>query len=255
MKKNAFLTLFILLLFLRGNAQSVRYDHRYNQLYEGFYKISIGFKFSPALSMNSLDASGDFKGMQSVSSKLGGSIGPIADLYLNETTALSTGLLYTLKRVDYALPDTISFYKQELFHQKPLSAEEKRNINAAFNLHCLQIPLTLKVFSDGLLSDCPAYLQFGGIFNLKVKESAINKGSNPIAQYQERLPETTAVFRPYHFSVMIGFGGETCLKGSNDSFFFGMQYQKGISKINNVDSFSNLITNNGMLMLDFGFKF
>lgn len=253
MKKNAFLTLFILLLFLRANAQSVRHDHRFNNLYNGFYKISIGFKFSPALSMNNLDVSGDFKGFQSNSSKLSGSIGPLVDLYFTETIALSTGLFYTLKKVNYSVPDT--FYTQALFHQTPLLTDESKSTNAFFNLHYLQIPLTLKVYSDGLLSDCPAYLQFGGIFDWKIMETALDKSNNPLFQYRERLTEPSAIFRPYNFNVMVGFGGETCLRGSNDSFFFGIQYQKGITKINNIGAFGNLITDNGMLMLDFGLKF
>lgn len=253
MKKNAFLTLFILLLFLKTNAQSVRYDHRFQERYQGLYKIKIGFKFSPIMAFNNLESSQDFKGIESSSTALSGSLGPIVDLYFTETTALSTGLLYTLKKVDYSVPD--AFYNNDLFKKTPLLKEELHGKNAQFNLSYLQVPVTLKLYSDGLLSDCPAYLQFGGVFDWKIAETALDKANNPLFQYRERIPDQPKTFKPYGFNLMIGFGGETCLRDSNDTFFFGLQYQKGMTKINNIGAFGNLITENGMLMLDFGLKF
>jgi Outer membrane protein beta-barrel domain len=253
MKKNAFLTLFILLLFMRSNAQNVQYDHRYHELYQGLYKVKIGFRFSPAMIINALEVSQDFQGFKTSSINFGLSLGPIADLYFTETTAFSTGLLYTFKKVDYSVPD--AFYNNGLFKQSPLLKEELHGKDAQFNLSYLQVPVTLKLFSNGLLSDCPAYLQFGGVFDWKVVETSLDKAYNPLFQYRERIPDQPKIFRPYGFNLIIGFGGETCLRDTNDTFFFGLQYQKGITKINNIGAFGNLVTDNGMLMLDFGLKF
>jgi hypothetical protein len=55
--------------------------------------------------------------------------------------------------------------------------------------------------------------------------------------------------------LLLGIGGEKSLNRGGDAFFFGIQYQRGLSEINRDRTFGDLVTKNGAFYLDFGVKF
>ncbi|MCU0470737.1 MAG: hypothetical protein MUF58_19295 [Arcicella sp.] len=259
MKNNALLTLFILLLGIQGFSQRYNSEPSYGGNYgggffSGFYKLKMGFRFSPGIVINYVDAAKNFKTFASDGANVRLSLGPIADFYITDKYAFSTGLWYTVKSVNYTMHS--SFYDNELFKANPLTPDEVRGTGANFNLQYLQLPLTMKIFSDRILDDTPVFLQFGGTFDLKIAEKALDKTRNALFQYQERLPSSQSIFGFGDVGLLLGIGGEKPLsRNGGDAFFFGIQYQRGLVEINRERTFGDLVTKNGAFYLDFGVKF
>ena len=258
MKKNVLLILFILLGVYEGYSQRYNSEPNYRNndgpgFFSRFYKLKMGFKFSPGFIINYIESSKNFKGFASNGANVRLSLGPVVDMYITDKYAFSTGLWYTVKSVNYTMHGT--FYDNELFKITPLTADEVRGTEANFNLQYLQLPLTMKIFSDQIVQDTPIFLQFGGTLDLKIAEKALDKPRNALFQYQERLASSQSVFGLGDIGLLIGVGAEKSLNRGGDAFFFGIQYQRGLTEINRDRSFGDLVTKNGAFYLDFGVKF
>jgi hypothetical protein len=258
MKKNVLVALFILLGVYEGFSQRYNSEPNYGGnsgggFLSGFYKLKMGFKFSPGIIINYVDASKNFKSFASNGANVRLSLGPIADFYITDKYAFSTGLWYTVKSVNYTMHG--SFYDNELFKTNPLTVDEVRGTEANFNLQYLQVPMTMKIFSDAILQDTPVFLQFGGTLDLKIAEKALDKSKNALFQYQERLGNSQSVFGFGDVGLLLGIGGEKAISRGGDAFFFGIQYQRGLVEINRNNNFGDLVTKNGAFYLDFGVKF
>lgn len=256
MKKNVILALFMLIGITKGLAQfGNSYRTGYGQGSVGlFYGARIGFKFSPGIVANSVEGLKNFKTATSDGVGLRMTVGPIADFYFSQNYAFSTGLLYTVKSVNYAVGS--SFYSNEVFTAKPLTSDETKSANASYNLQYLQIPATIKIFSSQIMDNrTPIYLQFGGTFDVKIAEKALDKISNPIYQYQQRLPNLPSVFTFGDINMLIGLGTEIPISANGDVIFVGLQYQRGLTQINNSPEFADLMTKNTLIGLDFGIRF
>lgn len=256
MKKNVFIALFILWSGFGAFSQRYNSDRNYgggSGFLGNFYKMKMGFKFSPGFIINYVESSKNFKGFESNGANVRLSLGPVADFYMSEKYAFSTGLWYTVKSVNYTMHHT--FYDNELFKSTPLTMDEAIGKEANFNLQYLQVPITFKIFSDKVLEDIPLYLQFGGTLDLKIAEKALDKTRNPIFQYQERLASSQSVFGFGDVGLLLGIGAEKPLSRGGDVFFFGIQYQRGLIEVNRDKTFGDLITKNGAFYLDFGVKF
>ena len=258
MKKNVLLILFILLGVYRGYSQKYNSNPNFGGSYGGgffsrFYKMKIGFKFSPGIMINYVESAKNFKGFDSNGANIRLSVGPVMDMYITDKYAFSTGLWYTVKSVNYTMHG--NFYDNELFKMNPLTVDEVRGTEANFNLQYLQLPLTMKIFSDQIVEDTPLFLQFGGTLDLKIAEKALDKPRNALFQYQERLASSQSIFALGDIGLLIGIGGEKSLNRGGDAFFFGIQYQRGLTEINRDRTFGDLVTKNGAFYLDFGVKF
>jgi len=254
MKKNVFLSLFILLGVYQAYSQNYNFESNSGSgFFSRFYKLKIGFKFSPGFIINYVDASKDFKTFASNGANVRLSLGPVVDIYITDKYAFSTGLWYTVKSVNYTIHG--SFYDNELFITTPLTKDEIRGTEANFNLQYLQLPITMKIFSDEILQGTPLFLQFGGILDLKIAEKALDKSRNPLFQYQQRLASSQSIFGLGDVGLLLGIGGEKLINRGGDTFFFGIQFQRGFLEINRDHSFGDLVTKNGAFYLDFGVKF
>jgi hypothetical protein len=255
MKKNVFIALFILWSGLGAFSQRYSSEGNYGGggFFGNFYKLKMGFRLSPGFIINYVEASKNFKGFESNGTNVRLSLGPVADFYISEKYAFSTGLWYTIKSVNYSMHRT--FYDNDLFKTTPLTPDELIGTEANFNLQYLQVPLTFKIFSDKIVQDTPIFLQFGGTLDLKIAEKALDKTRNPLFQFQERLGSSQSVFGFGDVGLLLGIGAEKPLGGGGDSFFFGIQYQRGLVEINRERTFGDLVTKNGAFYLDFGVKF
>ena len=258
MKKNVLLSLFILLGVYEGYSQRYNSEPRYERndgpsFFSRFYKLKMGFKFSPGFLINYVESSKNFKGFASNGANVRLSLGPVVDMYITDKYAFSTGLWYTVKSVNYTMHG--SFYDNELFKTNPLTVDEVRGKEANFNLQYLQLPLTMKIFSDQIVQDTPIFLQFGGTLDLKIAEKALDKPRNALYQFQERLATSQSIFGLGDIGLLIGIGAEKSLNRGGDAFFFGIQYQRGLTEINRDRTFGDLVTKNGAFYLDFGVKF
>ncbi|EMR04313.1 porin family protein [Cesiribacter andamanensis] len=189
----------------------------------------IGIKFSPTLSTNRVNYEGsDF----SVNSDgIGGRFvfGVVYDLFLADNYSFSTGLMYAPKRVGLEVTDrTTSMTRTE-----------------AYSLQYLQLPASLKLFTNELALDTRMYFQLGGLLDVKINEKAQSDDNRYIDKFQF-----------FDFSVHLGAGAEYRL-GYNTVLFGGFFYNRGVvNAARRTNDFADkLRINNDLLGLDLGIKF
>lgn len=192
-----------------------------------FSQVKIGLQVSPGLSFNRVRdeaPAGEFS-----PSNLGARMlfGVIADYGFQENYFVSSGLFFVPKRVGI---------RQE-------GSNDFREIN---RLHYLQIPATLKLFTNEVALDTRVYFQVGLTLDVKILEDEIQEDAN----YIER-------FRPIDSSVLLGAGAEYRI-GYNTILFGGLTYRRGLANV--IRNYANpiadgLIVKNDILSLDLGIKF
>lgn len=185
----------------------------------------LGLKVSPLLSVNRANDDENNVNINSDGVGLRMSVGPVIDVYLKENYYFSTGLFYTPKRVGVAINDS------------GLTREED------YSLQYLQLPATIKLFTNELALDKRLYFQLGGQTEIKINE----KNSDP-NNFVER-------FRFFDFSVVAGFGLEYRI-GVNSTVFGGISYTRGlINAASKRRSDYDFSIKNDLVSLDLGIMF
>ena len=194
-------------------------------------QIKVGLKFSPTLASNRVELDSDT--LNITSDGVGGRFvfGPVIDYFFGDNYAFSTGLLYAPKRVGLDIKTTPEANVQD-------------NRKEAYALQYLQIPATVKLFTNELALDTRLFFQLGGIAEIKIAE----KEKQDESIYMES-------FRPYDFSLHLGAGLEHRM-GYNTVLFGGFFYNRGLvntagKPVNDID----LTINNDLVGLDLGVKF
>ncbi|MBC6400949.1 MAG: PorT family protein [Ekhidna sp.] len=182
----------------------------------------LGVKLAPVVTSNRV--TNDAQSVDNDGAAFKMSVGLIVDKPLSDTYFLSSGLVYIPKKAAFRTDTT---YSEE------------------YSLQYLQIPLTLKLFTNEMAPDLKAYFQMGGSFEVKVFE-------------EEEDPDHFAVksFNPIDFSVILGTGIEY-RAGINTTLFGGVSYQRGlINAVNETDARADdLQIRNTVLSIDLGVKF
>lgn len=186
-------------------------------------QVKLGLKLAPVISSNR--AKNDAQTVENDGSKMKFSIGLIADKTLSDTYYLSSGLIYLPKRASFRNADG--------------TVEEE------YKLQYLQIPATLKLFTNELAPDMKAYLQVGGALEIKVFDEAEDPSFTNIEK-----------FTPVDIPVILGAGIEYRL-GINTTLFGGVSYQRGlINAVNEASAaFEDLQLRNTIFSIDLGVKF
>ncbi|MEP1034234.1 porin family protein [Ekhidna sp.] len=200
--------LFVLLIFLSVGSMA---------------QVKLGLKLAPVITSNR--AKNDAQTVENDGSKMKFSIGLVADKTLSDTYYLSTGLIYLPKRASFRNADG--------------TVEEE------YKLQYLQIPATLKLFTNELAPDMKAYLQIGTALEIKVFDEA----EDPTFVNVEK-------FTPIDVPVILGAGIEY-RAGINTTIFGGFSYQRGlINTVNEASAaFEDLQLRNTIFSIDFGVKF
>jgi hypothetical protein len=103
--------------------------------------------------------------------------GLVADIFLAERYAFSTGVRYTIKRsslqsIVSGVPSNSSYY----------------------NLQTLQLPVTLKLFTSEISQDTRMYFQLGGALDIKLAERPLDRAGSRCRtstyRYQQSLRRT-----------------------------------------------------------------
>lgn len=186
-------------------------------------QVKLGLKLAPVISANR--AKNDAQTVENDGSKMKFSIGLVADKVLSDTYYLSTGLIYLPKRAAFRNADG--------------TVEEE------YKLQYLQIPATLKLFTNELAPDMKAYLQLGAALEIKVFDEA----EDPTYINIEK-------FTPIDIPVILGAGIEY-RAGINTTLFGGFSYQRGlINAVNEASAaFEDLQLRNAVFSIDLGVKF
>lgn len=199
-------------------------------LQSGYGQVKLGLKFSPLLSLNQVELISDTLDMNNGSSRARFSLGLVVDKPLSDTYYFSTGLIILPKRVGIEVI--------------PENGGTTPNTFEAYNLQYLQIPLTLKLFTNEIQPDLSIYFQVGGSFEIKVDDKPKDEDYILIEK-----------FNPFDIGAMLGAGAEYRV-GINTILFGGFSYQQGLIDVvsearNNLD----LTIKNSVVTLDLGIKF
>jgi hypothetical protein len=217
-----------------------------------FAQIKAGIKFSPTFALNSVTDNSGNEPINQVSysnSSLGirYSTGLNLDFHINESVAFGTGLWFTVKRAGFTIQN------------QGLPA-----IDEIYNLQYLQVPLTLKMFTNEIATDMKLYFQLGPSIDVRISEKLKtdqDKFTKPIyaAAYND---ENRAIFSYLDISVIGGAGVEWQM-GTNTALFGGLSYNRGLLNTFNPylkwqdDTYVNADINNktSAISIDFGVKF
>ena len=209
-------------------------------------QVEIGLKVSPGITFLAADAPTDHA-IKSEGSRLGFGGGLVVDYFFGENYAFGTGLQFMSKGGSYSY-----VYK------------DGNNVTQAAGttklaIHYLELPLTVKLFTNEIASGTKLYFQTG--FSLATPIGARINGEkryiDPVTN-QETTAFQHVVFLDANFLVSIG--AEYTL-GQNTKTFAGISYHRGLL---NTDSYFNderspklkdVVLKNNVFALDLGLKF
>lgn len=187
-------------------------------------QTKLGLKLAPIASSNR--ATNDSLSVESNGSKMNISIGLIVDKALTDTYYLSTGLVYIPKRVAFGYSD-------------PAIEDEE------YNLQYLQIPISLKLFTNEVAPDLKVFFQVGTGLEFKVFEER----ADPSHFIVEK-------FNAIDLSVLLGSGIEY-RAGINTTLFGGFSYQRGLTNVvaEPATLYEDLQLRSTIFSIDLGVKF
>ncbi|MBC7923411.1 MAG: PorT family protein [Ferruginibacter sp.] len=221
--------------------------------YAGSYdggSVRLGIRFAPGLAFNSVESESISNEITNNGSGVRLSGGLTADFMLTDNYAFSTGLWYTIRR---------SAFNRVRFPESNDPMTSPTVIGSSeYNLQYLQIPVTLKLFTNEVAPDARLYFQLGGTFDAKLAERAIDKSLN--ALYARSVNQSKKIYKPVDVSLLLGLGTEFRM-GENTTFFGGLTYNRGLLnavrglEYNGQDLNDNMKTLNSTLSLEIGLKF
>lgn len=199
----------------------------------------LGLKFSPAISSNRVSLVDSLYDAESIKTPFKFSAGLIFDYEITETYYFSTGLIFIPKYLGVRVTDD-----PDGTFDPTLPNPQSQD----YRVNYLQLPATLKLFTNEIQPDMKIYFQVGGALEFKI--------------FDEPLDETYTLvekFNPLDASVLFG-GGVEYRAGVNTTLFGGFTYQRGLVNAINESSvnFQNnegLFVRNSFISLDVGIKF
>lgn len=183
----------------------------------------LGLKLAPVIVSNRV--TNDAQNVDGDGSKMKLSVGLIVDKPLSDTYFLSTGLIYMPKRAAFRSSDN--------------------TVREEYKLQYLQIPATLKLFTNEVMPDMKVYFQVGGGIDIKV----FDEPEDPSYVLIEK-------FNAVDFSVILGTGVEY-RAGINTTLFGGISYQRGLANaVGEVAAGAQDVKlRNTVVSIDLGVKF
>lgn len=200
-------------------------------------QVEIGLQLSPTISGNRFVAE-DRYNFEKENNKLRLGVGVVVDYFFAQNYAFSTGLMYRSKGSEISYTDSDN-------NGNPFT--EKDDLSIQY----IQLPLTLKLFTNEVAPGTILYFQVGGALNTKVAAQVDNKkvinGDKVIKRFN--IFETDAI---------LGGGVEFEL-GQSTKIFGGLTYHRGLTNID--DHYKkklgdkNISVKNNGVSVDFGLKF
>jgi len=212
-----------------------------------FAQVEIGLKVSPSISYLRTD-SPSATSFSSESSKFSFGGGIFMDYFFGENYAFNTGLFLTGKG------GTIAYNEVPPTVGGPRSVRVEQKIAMQY----LELPLTVKLFTNEVAPDTRVYFQVGGSLAIPV-QTRINGQKNYVDPYNGNS-ESTAGSHVFDVDANIigGVGAEYQL-GQSTKFLAGLSYHHGLidtdryfEKTRNFDSVN---IKNSIFSLDLGLKF
>jgi hypothetical protein len=194
-----------------------------------FGQTELGIMLSPSLSVNRITTETGIYNLTSGGAKVKLSVGAFADLFLRENYYFSTGLFLIPKNVTIRYTPDIGLGQ----------------IRESFRVQYLQIPASIKLYTNEVALDRRIFAQFGFLNEIKINQKAQTEFNNVLRN-----------FRLFDISLLIR-GGLDFRLGYNTSLFTGISYTRGLTNVLGRHSLSNESLNikNDLLSLDVGIRF
>lgn len=204
-------------------------------------QMEIGIQFSPTIAGNRFIAE-DRHGFEKGSNALRVGVGVVGDYFFSNNYAFSSGLMYRSKG---------SKIKYDYTGEDVLGQPVKSTIEDDLNVQYIEVPLTLKLFTNEVAPDVVMYFQVGGSLGARVSAQVNN-------QKVINGDKTAKRFNLFESSALLGTGAEMQL-GQSTKIFGGLTYLRGLSNIDNYYSESlgdkNIAIKNNGVSIDVGIKF
>ncbi|MFQ3212853.1 MAG: hypothetical protein ACJAT1_000150 [Marivirga sp.] len=165
-------------------------------------QVRFGFRIAPDLSFYRIQSSGDLYEIVSTEAAIKMQLGPTLDFPFRENHYFSTGLYFSTKQASIRLTNKFD------------GSENKE----VFALQYIQVPISLKLYTDEVGLDKKVYFQFGTAIDFKT----------------QGILEDNPVLNEVNFadlSALLAIGMEYRL-GVNTKLFGGLFYNRGL--LNNV---------------------
>ncbi|RDV14081.1 PorT family protein [Pontibacter diazotrophicus] len=204
-------------------------------------QIEIGLQVSPTIAGNRFIAE-DRYNFEKESNSLRLGVGVIADYFFAQNYAFSTGLMYRSKGAEISYNYT---------RQDAGGATVTTSGTDDITLQYIELPVSLKLFTNEVAPGTIAYFQVGGSLNTKV---AAQVNDQKVINGER----ATKRFNIFEADVLLGGGAEFQI-GQSTKLFGGITYHRGLTDID--DYYEDLlgdrnvsVKNNGV-SIDFGVKF
>ena len=207
-------------------------------------QVEIGLKVSPSITNLRADSPGGLTdtGFKNEKSKVGFGGGVIIDYFFGQNYAFSTGLFLTGKggTVSYFDPNTKNREQQKI------------------GIQYLEVPVTVKLFTNDIAEATKLYFQVGGTLN-----AAIAARINSNKFYQDPGNNNGESKASKHVIIpdvglLAAFGVEYQI-GQSTRLLAGLSYHRGIVNIDryfdNTRKFRDVTLKNNEIALDLGIKF
>lgn len=210
-----------------------------------FAQWEIGIKISPSIATNRVVApTGIGKpNFEPLNAKTHFGGGVIADYFFGENYAFSTGLIYMGKGAG------VSY---DVYGSDPNQPPSRKSDE--FGIQYLEIPVTVKLFTNDIATDTRLYFQAGGSFDPRI--SAKVNSEKLDANNEDK--KYSSYFNLMDISVLIGAGAELQM-GESTKIFGGLSYHRGLIDIDDYyeERFDNknIEIKNTYVALDLGLKF
>ncbi|WP_241739272.1 porin family protein [Pontibacter beigongshangensis] len=198
-------------------------------------QIEIGVQLSPNIAGNRFVAEDAYNFRNSNNLRFG--VGVIADYFFSQNYAISTGLFYRTKggKITYT------------HNSGTVSTSGSDNVSIQY----LQLPVTLKLFTNEIAPGTILYVQVGTALNTKVSAEVNDK---KIINNEKMIKR----FNIFEIDALLGTGVEFTL-GQSTKLLAGVSYHRGLSDIDDyyekLFSDRNISVKNNVINLDFGVKF
>ncbi|WP_161889057.1 porin family protein [Pontibacter russatus] len=204
-------------------------------------QVEIGLMVSPTITGNRFIAE-DRYNFEKENSSLRLGVGVVADYFFAQNYAFSTGLVYRSKGSE------ISYnYTREDAGGATVTTRGKDDIS----LQYIELPVTLKLFTNEVAPGTIAYFQVGGSLNTKVAAQVNNKKVIDGDKVGKR-------FNIFEADALLG-GGVEFQMGQSTKLFGGITYHRGLTDIDDYYEKQlgdkNIALKNNGVSVDVGVKF
>lgn len=203
-------------------------------------QVEIGLMVSPTVSGTRFVAEDKYN-FKKEGGKLGLGVGVVADYFFSQNYAFSTGLIYRSKggEISYS-------YTREENGATVTTSEKDDN-----SLQYIELPLTLKLFTNEVAPGTIVYFQVGGSLNTKVSAKVDDK---KVIDGEKVLKR----FNIFEADALLGGGAEFQM-GESTKLFAGLTYHRGLTNFDDyytkVLGDNNIGLKNSGFSLDVGVKF